>query len=1195
MRRTILKGILAVLILVVFSTLLLAQQTGSIVGTVADKTGAVIVKAKVTLTNTATKDVRNTTTNNEGFFAFSGAVVGDYSVKAEMDGFQSAEESGIHLSPGDRRNLNVTLAVGTSNELVIVEANASQVQTDTGNLSSTLNAKEIRNLALQGRDVTELLKTLPGFSNSNNGLQNKNGYDTTITSIGSGLGNALTAPGVSSRAGGTDLISDGAHVLDPGCNCNATQTINADMVSEVKVTTSAYGADSVTGPVVVSAVGKSGTNEYHGGAYLHFRDSAMNSIDYNVKQNHLAKPNDRYWYPGGQFGGPVPFTKKKLIFFTAFEYYNQSFPEQTSGGILKAMLPTMSERAGHFDPTLTDNAAVCSSIDQGVINNGERCVPITSINNGGNVVTLTNTNSDVSSYIQPGALALLKLIPEPNRTPTQGTDYNYVQSLLNTNNGYMFHTKVDYSFNDTTKLYVSYNQQHELYGLPMQRWWMTGNAIAWPGNDLSSNSSRTISGSLVKVFNSTTTNEFIAGLGYMNAPHTIGNEQAVDKTAQGYPYTYPTGEKIMPSIENGYYSNDLGIPQMLDTGRVDYFTRKMQPSISDNFTKVFGTHTLKAGVTWMSSGNREANVDQGSGKNGTAIYTPIWGDSASSSMNPVLNLMLDHTGGFNYQPTTVSDVHNPSWSFYGQDEWKVNKRFTVNYGLRLTHDIPYTDATSKFGAAAFTKVWYDYDIAGGVTSFPGLRWHSIDKSVPMAGHKLDSLLYAPRFGLAYDVFGNQKTILRGGFGSYYYHDSVAGSPFAVALGGAIQSSSNLFLSQISENTMNPQGGIPSVTAFDPTDHVEPRTLTYNFTVSQQMPLKSWLEITYAGSQSDNLINPLQDINIMPLGAFTQPDPNPASSHYNQVVPIKTINDSNGADGIQQDFKPYRAYKNLSVIRHGSWANYNALQVTWSKQRGALTYNLNYTWSKTLGIGATPDPVNLHNDYGIIGSDRKNVFNASYSYEVGNRFKSRPGAVVLNGWMISGITNLQSGAPLQKVNSANFNLGGTNTLGADLNSINNTYYLGQSGGKDGTGYSVMPVLTCDPTKGLMSGQYINASCFSLPAAPQLSSNDPATAVLTKVGGQGQYQWPYLRGPAYLSSDLSLARTIKVTERQNVQIKFTAMNFLNHALRSFDQSNSHNIDLNYNNGVLKTQDTGWIYGFTNEKFGRRVMEMTLKYNF
>jgi hypothetical protein len=1185
----------------------MAQQSGSIVGTVVDKNGAFIANAQVTLTNTATKDVRHTTTNGEGFFALSGTAAGDYTVKVESQGFRVAEQTGIHVSPGDRRNLNVTLAIATATESVTVTADVSGIVVDSGDLSSTLNSNDINHLSLQGRDVTELLKTLPGFSNSNSGIKNSNGYDTTVTKIGSAMGDNLNAPGVVSRSGGADLLSDGAHILDPGCACNATQTINPDMVSEVKVTTSSYSADGSTGPVVVSAVGKSGTSSFHGGAYMHLRHHVLNSNDWEVNDTGLDRPTDRYYYPGGQLSGPVPFTHKKLFFFTGFEYYNQSYPDSSGepGGILKAMLPTESERAGHFDPTLADNAAVCGAISSG--NTGYRCQTFTSISTASGTVSGI-VNEDISAYIAAGAKAWMKVIPEPNVTPTSATSYNYAHLLLDTNNGYMYHAKADYNFSDSTKLQVSYNQQHDNNVSPMMRWWYTANEIAMPGSPASLNTSRTISGSLVKVFNATTTNEFLAGLGYMNSPNVLNDPKAFDRTALGYPYTYPgtagASATQMPSIMNSWYSTDLGIPQMMDTDMVSYFSRKMLPSVSDNFTKVLGTHTVKAGASWMRSGNRQATVDQTTGKNGTIQYSPIW-DGNDSSKNPVLDLMLDHVNAYTYRPNTIQDMAETSFGFYGQDEWKVNKRLTVNFGLRVQHETPWVDTTGKTGAAAFKKDWYNADLAAGVGVLPGVRWHATDSSVPMAGHSSDSFNYGPRFGVAYDPFGTGKTFLRGGFGSYYYHDNLSGYDGAVGTaqgGSSCGTNGNEFLSQVDAgknvSCANTAAGVGDLNAVDPTDHVEPYTYTYNFTVSQQVLGKSLLEITYSGSQSSDLMIPQTDINVTPIGAYAQKDPNPEdTTYYDKFVSLYTIKgDNNGSKGynIKQDWKPYTHYKKVSIIRHGGWANYNALMVSLSKRRGAFNYNLNYTWSKALGISQTPDPVNFENDYGIMSSDRTQVFNSSYSYEVGKRFKS----ALLNDWMISGITILQSGMPIQK-QTANLNFGGTtsqpqidlpNDGKQDFNQIDNLHFLGEG---DGTGYTVMPILTCNPAKGLVRSahEFINSKCFALPTLPTFDAN----GVLTTLGGQGQYGWPYLRGPKYFSSDLSVSRTFKFTESQNAQIKLTGMNFLNHALWSFDDNNHNNYYLQYTKGVLATSGTGWAYGVPNEKFGRRVLEVTVKYNF
>jgi len=1193
MYKFISRATLALVALFALSISARSQQTGSIVGTVADQTGAVVPHAEVKLTNNQTNDVRKTTSNGEGFFAFSGTEAGDYTVKVASQGFRDAKETGIHVGPGDRRNLNVTLVIGTADATVTVNASGSSIVVDSGDLSSTLNQDSIKKLALQGRDVTELLKTLPGFNvdTSYNGIQNKPGYDTQITSIASAVGRGISGNGAPERAGGTDLTSDGAHIVDAGCNCNALQTVNADMVSEVKVTTSAYSADTSTGPVVISAVGKSGSSSYHGSAYLHFRDHSMNSNDWIFKHQAtpVARPNDRYWYPGGQVGGPVPFTHKKLVFFTAYEYYNQSFPEQTSGGLLKALVPTMSERAGHFDPTLPDNAAVCSSI-AGWVSGQYRCQPITSIDTPNGYVPGIQ-NSDVSAFIGPASTALLKMIPAPNNTPTPSASYNWVKPLINTNNGYMFHTKIDYNLSNSTKLYVSYNQQHELFGSPVMRWWIPNDSIDTPGSPAISTMSRTVSANLVKIFGANATNELSGGLSYMYDPIKYSNPKAVDRTALGYPYSYPASSTVMPNIMNSWWTNDMGIPMMLDTARGSYYERKLQPSFEDNFTKVLKTHTVKFGVSWMTSANKGSSVGQTDGPSGTASYGPIWdfngpgGSQITSAYNPVLDFMLDYVGGFSYLPVTVSNLKGSGWGFYGQDEWKVSKRLTINFGLRLTHDIPWADATGKYGASAWSRAWYDADLQKGITALPGMRWHAEDSSVSLAGRSLDAIFYAPRFGVAYDLYGNGKTFLRGGFGTYYIRDGLGSSSGTSMAQGGTQCSltQQTFLSQVEKGTnvacANTLGGLTSGSAVDPNDHAEPKTYTYSFTVSQQTIGKSMFELTYSGSQTSDLITPTQDVNKIPIGAFMQPDPNPASANYGQSFAIDKITGT-----VLQDYRPLTHYTSMNVIRHGAWSNYNALQASWSKQQGMLSYNLNYTWSKTLGVNGSEDPINMQNDYGILNQDRTHAFNASWAFDVGSHFKkNRVERAALNGWMISGINTLQSGAPIPESFSMNLGFQGTNTL-SKYNTINSTYYLGTPD------YTLMPTILCNPSGGA-GGPYINAKCFTTPTAPQFNSS----GVLIALGGQGQYQIPYLRGPAYFTNDLSLSRTIRITEHQNAAIKFTGMNFLNHALNSFDGSNANNLNLNFNNGVVATSDTAWVYGVPNEKFGRRVLELSLRYNF
>src|SRR5580704_6632319 len=315
-----------ILTLVVASFLVLlpsayAQVSATINGTVVDGTGAVIPGATVTATNQATGQSRDTVSNGDGYFAFPALLTGNYTLRIEAKGFKTFEQHNIPLSAGDVRKIpNLVLTIGQTSETVTVEAGNMQIiPVDGGQRAAILDYKDIQNLALGSRDLSQLLKILPGVTTAPNGLNNGPMFNFTQVSVGqSAVGNGLNANGVPNR-GGTSQLSDGVDIDDPGCNCNSISIVNPDMTQEVSVQTSNFGAEAPRGPIVINTISKSGGATYHGEGYLYVRNDVLNANDWQSDHAGTPKGSAHYYYPGGNVGGPIPFTHKKLLGWFGYE------------------------------------------------------------------------------------------------------------------------------------------------------------------------------------------------------------------------------------------------------------------------------------------------------------------------------------------------------------------------------------------------------------------------------------------------------------------------------------------------------------------------------------------------------------------------------------------------------------------------------------------------------------------------------------------------------------------------------------------------------------------------------------------------------------------------------------------------------------------------------------------------------------
>jgi len=1194
-------------------------------GTVTDSKGAVISGAKVQVVSEGTKVVHNAVTNGTGFFSLTELPTGSYTVSVESTGFEKWEGTGIVLDSSDDKTLGIHLKVGAETQTVTVSAESDQLDvTDSGAKSMTIDSEELQKLTLVGANAAEVLKILPGFAMSSNGGTNQPAFTGGIIGInassfagGTGGLSGGTINGVS--GGGLSLNTDGQNSADPGSLGSATPVnANPDMISEMTVQTSNFGADNAKGPVVINTISKAGTAAFHGDVRFNARNSALNAEESDSKFNESEpgsgfskgqlKGPEHYYYPGFGVGGPiiVPGTnfnksRTKYQFHESYEYYGQ---QVSASQLDRAFVPTADMLKGDFSAL----AGWQDVLPSGNMNS----VPTANTSSAGyNIRAKAGCTIDKgvmsAACLSPLGQPLLTVnAPAPTSAVPNAQGFNFVQVQTAGATDWQNVAHLDANFSENTKLYINWSHQSEGSVDPMGLWIGAGDwRVPLAAGEISDNKSDLYTVNAVHIFSPTLTVEARFGFTHMDMPGAAEHPNLVSRSALNYPQKGVFGSPAAPKISNNWsLGSNRAIPTLGDYQlyyHPSFYAEKQTPSTSEDVTKVFKTHTLKAGFFWEYTG--QAQDAGGTSFGGVYNYGAWSGTQTGNQYADIMMGLVDDGYSEEAFPKTYWN-HASTTGVYVTDHWKLNKRITVDIGLRMDHFGAVTPA-SPFGAAVFNPKLYASQFAAGVPN-AGISWHSLDHSIPMAGFTPDLFKYQPRFGAAIDVYGNGKTVVRGGWGEYTYQNSItqAGGSAGTAEGSvnwSCASGSGCPTWELVDQHINngngktnpcaagsncaptvPQGGIVpinpatlqngGISAVDASNKDNPQTTTYSLNVDQKLPGKLLFELAYVGSHTDHIQSSV-NLDSVPLGAMSIPATvlaAPDCAKYNVKGNSPEVNrEAAVQDALcEKDFRPYTNYEGISVQESGQKQQYDAFQVSLQRSSGWAVLNLNYSFSKGLQNNAESaafKDLGVHEYWGINPGNRGHVVNAIYVFDLpkvnnGNQILR----VAADGWRLSGFTTIQEG---QQTTGA---INGTNASGGQ-NAV-------LTGSPDIPEYAQF---TCNPKLDLKSHQFLNGNCYSLPT----------------IGSYGSGRTPYTPGPMYWDTDATIVKNFKIAEKQNLELKFAGYNFLNHSLLSFNGGDSN---LTLNGNVTDTKHTCpgpycAAFGFADYHYGHRVVEMAAKFNF
>ncbi len=1160
-------------------------SAGTVRGDVKDPNGAVVPNATVTLID-ARGGERKATTTNSGSYTFTSVDPGQYTVRVEGPGFKTSEQQ-FSLAPNETRGLDVALEIGTANETVTVTDQGSAIKTETGERSDTITAAQIENLSIISRSSLELLRVLPGVvapdpSDPNSGVDR--------VSFGGGA-NATANYTVNGIRGVNNNVSiDGSRVIDIGSNNGTIITPNVDMVQEVTVKTSNYAAEYGSGGVQISATTKGGGKDFHGTLYYYFRPEKLQANDRSNSNLGNARPETDFKYPGGNLSGPLllPFTnfnrnRDRLFFFVGFEVQKQ----QPDRGSRVGTVPTQAERNGDFSNSPSIYAVRINGQDVTGLtpNQGGRICPPDTIGfancNGdtsgiGNAVRFPVPNGNLTAFRNPLGSALLNLYPLPNFTPAPGTGLanarrNYASNVIAPSDRTDLKMRFDYKVSNNTNMYLRLARESEKDKAPYGIWWGPS-AFELPSHVVGENLGRSAAINMTSVINPTMTNEVVLSASKLQLYYDYEDPSKVSKAALGVanlqtPFGNRASTPYAPLQLISWEANNANLWQ---PGGLPLFAYNDSLSASDTLSKVYNNHTFKFGGM-VERASKIQNV-QGSPE-GQVEFEASQGRSTG---NAFANLYTGRINGFD-QSTNIPVGKYRFWNVegYAQDSYKLRPNLTVEFGARISYfgtNRERTGLGAVFDPASYQRNQGPYLL--GTNGQPDLSRPNgflLESRGEIPSGVYDEgpgLKVAPRLNVAWDMFGNGSTVLRGGAGVFY--NRVQGNfqyvvqtlpPNVLNVHADSWGAPNNDITLDNLANFNPvtlapgvncrvQGNCPGgFTTQNRFENGTPRIMTASMSLARRLPMQNVLEVAWVGSFGRHLpqkrgINFI--LNSLTSGRFGNDCATNGPNCADLSNPQHRAAVGNNPAALAM-LLPFPAYAGngggIQVQSFDGTSNYHSMQATLNRQLGrSLQYFVTYTFSKALGTTAVAesdgdqivDPLDTRGrNYGLLPYDRTHIFNLSYNYNFPDiargGFRNRFTKGVFNGWQMSGITTFQSGRPIRVRFTGSIT--GNSVLFANFG--NNAV----AGGNSPSASGIAPIVLRNAATGNtdLNGSYLDVSAFAVPA----------------FGTSGPYQSPfYLRAPTTSNFDVTFFKNFTFTESKKLQLRLGLFNVFNQAFANSD---------------------------------------------